>query len=335
MPSFLRYTADSDALVCTTCDSRFDSTADGMRAAIQCCHDLASVALDDVPICSCNVTLSPDEIQACKWSPRQLTFLQAVHNAQQLRYDPIEYDIVHDSMIRLKEDVGIDQAEIDDLLDAGLLRHDGDHPHRYYTVTPAGRETIDEQFQEGVDFGHGKGDLDESSQHVAMVEAARRWLQSEYVADPESAAEEVVTYYEVSEGSADAAAFMGGDEEPESVADNFERRRLDCVALDADGDVVVAVEAERVNHDVRRAVPDDYDKMAACEPAEAIWVVLSHSAGHEILEALNEPLEGEPRVEKTYSSTSPPQRFVIDKPGLTAVYPLTWLQRQFEGSPDS
>ncbi|AQL44474.1 hypothetical protein BV210_04850 [Halorientalis sp. IM1011] len=328
MPSFVRYDEDSDALVCTTCDSRFDSTADGMRTAIQCCHDLASVDLDDVPITSCNVTLSPDEIRASKWSPRQLTFLQAVHNAQQRRYDPIEYDIVHDSMIRLKEDVGIDQDEIDDLLDAGLLRHDGDHPQRYYSVTAAGRDAIDEEFQAGVDFGHGKGDLDESSQHVAMIEASARWLQQERVDDPEYPDAEVVTYYEVREGSADAAAFMGSD--ADSTVENLEQRRLDCVTLDENGDVVVAVEAERINHDVTRAVPEDYDKMAACEPDDAIWVVLSQSAGHDVLAALNEPADGDARVEKTYSSTTPPQQFRIDQPGLTAIYPMTWLQRQVQ-----
>lgn len=328
MPSFLRYTADSDALECTTCNSRFDSTADGLRTAIQCCHDLDSVDLDDVPICSCNVTLSPEEIQASKWSRRQLTFLQAVHNAQQRRYDRIEYDIVHDSMIRLKEDVGIDQDEIDDLLDAGLLRHDGDHPQRYYTVTPEGRDAIGEEFQAGVDFGHGKGDLDESSQHVAMIEASARWLRQERVADPDCPDAEVVTYYEVREGSADAAAFMGGDDD--TTVENLEQRRLDCVTLDETGDVVVAVEAERINNDVTRAVPEDYDKMAACDPEEAIWVVLSQADGHDILEALNDPPEGEPRVEKTYSSTTPPQQFRIDQPGLTAIYPMTWLQRQVQ-----
>jgi hypothetical protein len=231
-------------------------------------------------------------------------------------------------MIRLKEDVGIDQDEIDDLLDAGLLRHDGDHPQRYYTVTPEGRDAIDEELQAGVDFGHGKGDLDESSQHVAMIEVSARWLRQERVADPDCPDVEVVTYYEVREGSADAAAFMGGDDD--STVENLERRRLDCVTLDETGDVVVAVEAERINHDVTRAVPEDYDKMAACDPEEAIWVVLSQADGHDILEALNDPPEGEPRVEKTYSSTTPPQQFRIDQPGLTAIYPMTWLQRQVQ-----
>lgn len=36
------------------------------------------------------------------------------------------------------------------------------------------------------------------------------------------------------------------------------------------------------------------DKMAACDPAEAIWIAMSHSEAHELLEALNDPPESEP-----------------------------------------
>jgi hypothetical protein len=80
-----------------------------------------------------------------------------------------------------------------------------------------------------------------------------------------------------------------------------EHRRLDVVVLDEDGEIVVTVEVERINHDVKRAVPDDYDKMADCNPEEALWVVMTHSAAHDVLAALNDPPDGEPRVEKTYA----------------------------------
>ena len=89
--------------------------------------------------------------------------------------------------------------------------------------------------------------------------------------------------------------------------------------LDADGEVVVPLEAERSNHDTLRAVPDDYDKMAGVDPEAAIWIVENHDGGHDVLKALNEPAHGEPRVEKTDSRSSPLQRFSIDTPGLTEI----------------
>ncbi len=182
-------------------------------------------------------------------------------------------------------------------------RHDTDHPHRLYTVTPDGRKAIGESYRQGVDYGHGAGDLEESSQHVFAVEVARRYLERAYVEDLESAVTEVVAYYDIDE-----------------------QRRLDIAGLDAEGEIRVAVEAERINHDVLRAVPEDYDKIADCEVEEAIWVVMTRTGGHRVLQALNDPTDGEPRVEKTYSQNTPPQQFRIDTPGLTAICPVEYVR---------
>lgn len=94
-----------------------------------------------------------------EWSDTQLLFLQAVYNARQLRYDSLEYDLLTDSMIRLQEYVGIETDELQDLLDADVLRHDTDHPHRLYSVTADGRAAIGESYRKGVDYGHGQCDL--------------------------------------------------------------------------------------------------------------------------------------------------------------------------------
>ncbi|MBX0297201.1 hypothetical protein [Haloarcula nitratireducens] len=48
------------------------------------------------------------------------------------------------------------------------------------------------------------------------------------------------------------------------------QRRLDLVGLDADGESHTVVEVNRVNNDVRRAVPDGYEQIAACEPVDAL-----------------------------------------------------------------
>jgi DNA helicase HerA-like ATPase len=303
LPAWVEYDGDIHALRCETCDNRYDPTSDGMERAIACCHDPEVVNPDDIPICELNLKLTPEERADSEWSDAQLMFLQAVYNAQQLRYEPPAYDLLSDSMLRLQEYVGIDREAVDELLDTDLLRHDTDHPHRLYSVSPAGRDVIGEHYRQGVDYGHGQGDLEESSQHVFAVEVGRRYLEQDYVDDPASPVTEVVPYYD-----------LDG------------HRRLDIAGLDADGEIRVAVEAERVNHDIREAVPDDHDKIAACDVDEAIWIVMTRQGAHDVVHALYDPPDGEPRVEKTYSENTPPQDFKIDTPGLTEVVTVERLR---------
>ncbi|MFC7164546.1 type IV secretion system DNA-binding domain-containing protein [Halospeciosus flavus] len=199
LPAVVAYDASRHALRCRRCENRYDPSIDGMRRAISCCGSLADVDRDDIPVCEFNLKLSPDEVEASAWSLRQLLFLQAVYNAQQRRYDPLEYDILTDSMLRLQAYVGIETAAIQALIDADLLRHDTDHPHRLYSVTPDGRDAIGESYRQGVDYGHGQGDLEESSAHVFAVDVGRRYLAVEYVENPESPVVDVVPYYEIDE----------------------------------------------------------------------------------------------------------------------------------------
>jgi DNA-binding PadR family transcriptional regulator len=307
LPAGVEYDDSRHALVCASCGSRYGPRMAGMKEALSCCSDtadpLADVERDDVPICALDLKLSATERAASEYTTGQLCFLQAVFNASQLRYGNMGYDLRKDSMVRLREYTGVNYDAVNDLLEDGLVREDCTRPHKLYSLTPAGREAIGESFREGVAFGDGSGDLDESSQHVLAVEVGRQLLEAEYVSSDASSAVEVRPYFE-----------------PEGM-----HARLDCAALDADGEVVVAFEAERINKDVREAVPSDFDKMAACEPAEAIWIVMSRSGGHEVLQALNDPPDGEPRVEKTYSESTAPRYFKIDTPGLSAMYSLNYV----------
>jgi hypothetical protein len=213
-------------------------------------------------------------------------------------------------MRRLQEYVGIDDAELDELREAGLLSRDCRYPHILYTVTAEGRDAIGVRHREGVAHGAGAGDLSESSLHVAMVETGTALLETEYVTDPDSSAVAVEQYYEVPEG------------------------RLDAAAVDETGDVVAGLEAERMNNDLAQAVPDDYDKLAAQDPVAAIWIVKNREAAHEILTALNTPPDGEPRVEKTYGAQTAPTSFTIDRPGLTDVETFQSVRDEYV-SPDS
>jgi hypothetical protein len=277
-----------------------------MARAISCCHDIADVDPDDIPVTTLNLKRSAEDIAASEWSLTQLLFVQAVHNAQQGRYEAPGYDIVHDSMLRLREYVGISPDAVVDLLDAGLITEDGDHPHRLYSVTSDGRDVIGEVRREGVDYGDGTGDMTESSQHRLMVEVGRRYIERAFVDDVESSVVRAKPYHEIT---------VDG-----------ETKRLDCAGVDADGDVVVTLEAERINHDVNEAVPEDFEKMAACDPEEAIWVVLGRADGHRVLDALADPPDGDPRVEKTYSTSTPFRDVHIDTPGFSQIHSVRALR---------
>ncbi|MFC7324157.1 type IV secretory system conjugative DNA transfer family protein [Halorubrum rutilum] len=297
LPDPVTYDDQRHALVCVACETRYDPSPDGLRAAIGCCHDPDSVDRDDCPICDLPLKLTYAERQQSPVSDAGLRFLQAVYSAHQGRYDPdLEYDITRDSMRRLREYVGIAADELDELREAGLISRDCRYPHTLYTVTPDGRDAIGVRHREGVAHGAGAGDLSESSLHVAMVEVGTQFLTAEYVENPDSPAVDVEQYFEVAEG------------------------RLDAAAVDETGGVVAALEAERINNDASRAIPEDYDKLAAQDPEAAIWIVKNREAAHDVIEALNTPPDGDPRVTKTYGKQTRPAAFTVDQPGLTDVY---------------
>ncbi|MGB9964087.1 type IV secretory system conjugative DNA transfer family protein [Halobacterium hubeiense] len=292
-------------LVCETCetdDTRYASTPEGMRRAIDCHHSLDDVDRANIPICSLDLTLTGGERAASDYTDAQLRFLTAVYMAHQQRFDPaLEYDIVWDSMTNLEAYVGIDTDDVQELVDDGVLRVDCRRPHKLYTVTPEGRDVIDVGHREGIAHGDGTGDLSESSLHVAMVEVGARLLDQEFVG-PDHPGERVQRYYGVEDG------------------------RLDAAVLDADGDVVVTLEAERINNDRGEAIPRDFDQMAACDPQQALWLVKTRSDAASLLQALHDPPTGESRVPRTYSENMAPRKYSLDTPGLTDVYTFEYAR---------
>ena len=62
--------------------------------------------------------------------------------------------------------------------------------------------------------------------------------------------------------------------------------------------------------------------MAAWEPEEALWVAMSTSKAHDIIQTLHDPVEGDPRVQKSYAESTPPSSFRIDRPGFTRSSPM-------------
>ncbi|WP_436926199.1 ATP-binding protein [Halosimplex amylolyticum] len=306
LPAGIEYHGPSGSLVCETCETRYGRRLPELLAAVDCHGDRDDINRLDVPPIHVGLTLSPGERSTLEYTDSQLLFLQLVYNAHQQRYDTDwEYDIVRDGMERLRAYAGLSDDEFERLVLDGLLTVDGEYPHTLYTVTPDGRDRIDAAHREGRAHGDGVGDLSESSLHVMMVESMARAFESKFVDDPEHASASVETYYPVEGG------------------------RLDVAVLDTDGDVVITGEAERSNHDTLRAVPADYDKMAACDPDRAFWIVEGRSEGHEIIRALHNPGSGEPRVERTYSESYALSRISFDEPGFTDIYTIGSFHNQF------
>lgn len=169
-------------------------------------------------------------------------------------------------------------------------------------MTPDGRDAIGVGHREGIAYGDGTGDLSESSLHVAMVAVGARLLEQEFVTPDAQPGSRVERYYGVDDG------------------------RLDGAVLDDAGDVVAALEAERINNSSGEAIPGDFDKMAACDSDAVWWLVKTRGDGHQMLRALADPPDGEPRVPRTYSENMAPREYRLDTPGVTDVYTFEYAR---------
>jgi len=117
------------------------------------------------------------------------------------------------------------------------------------------------------------GDANESAAHIKGVEIAARAL-GELAQRPSSPVHRVERYW--------------------SPPD--ERTRLDLVGLGVDDKPVVTVEVERPTNDLNTGVPADYDAMADCEPAAAVWLVANRALGHRVVSALVGSSKHEARI---------------------------------------
>lgn len=302
MPAKVELSDDERYLKCRICGDNFDPDIEGMYEAITCHGSMDDIDRDDVPVCQSRVKLSADQREEVELTDGQLAFLQMVHDAKQFKHHDLEFNPLTDSCRLLRQYAGLDTSETRELRDEGLVRRDTKKPRLMFSLTPRGRTLIGESHREGLHHGDGKGDLHESLQHVVSVELMARYLREEYVEDAD-VPRSVRRYHEVN-----------GD-------------RLDVVVLDVTGDVHIAAEVERTeNHDTKEAVPADYDKMVACDPAEVYWVTMTQRGGYKVLEALNDPADGQPRIDKMYSKNTPPQAYSVDDPGFSALYTMTRLQ---------
>lgn len=303
LPGQVDLSDDERYLKCRLCGDSYDPTIEGMYEAITCHGSMDEVDRDAIPVCQSRVKLSPEQRREVDLTDGQLVFMQMVHDAKQFKHHDLEFNPLTDSCRLLRQYAGLDTSATRELREEGLVRRDTKKPRLMFSLTPRGRTLIGEAHREGVHHGDGKGDLNESLQHAVTVELTARYLREKHVADAD-VPRTVKRYHEVN-----------GD-------------RLDVVVLDATGDVHVAAEVERTtNHDTKEAVPSDYDKMVACDPAEVYWVTMTQRGGYQVLEALNEPADGQPRLTKMYSDSTPPRAYNIDDPGFSALFTMTRLQK--------
>jgi len=66
--------------------------------------------------------------------------------------------------------------------------------------------------------------------------------------------------------------------------------------------------------------------MAALDLEDALWVVKNRETGHDVLSALNEPPTGGPRVEKTYSRSTPLRKYKLNAPGCSEIHTLGYVR---------
>lgn len=311
VPDGVTFNANRNAWTCTTCETAHGTSLKRLLAAVDCHGDRAELSRDEVPTVAVECTVTRSERLESRYDPEQFVFMQLLYNAWQGAYDPEwEFDIVWDDMDDLVAYAGLEGEQLTELLTTGAVVEDTTTPQTIYSLTPAGRTAIQAAHREGTAHGDGHGDLSESNFHRMLVETMVRAFRQQYVDDPEHPGVEVRPYYGVDDG------------------------RLDVAVLDAEGEVVVAGEAERSNHDIRRAVPDDFDKMAACDPDHAIWVVPNRPTGHDVIAALHNPPDNDPRVSKIYDTKTHLSNVTIETDGLTDISAIGPFRKRHLSRPE-
>jgi len=303
LPSGVTYDSMTNTLRCTTCDTEYLPRGPRMATAAACCTERDPAEIPRPPTTVALEGVSPPAVRAHPCSLYQLMLLRLVERVEHHAIDPPAYDIVSESMLRLREAAGLTKDAVDTLVELGYLDRQTDFQDRLYRLTPAGKAELRE-LRDGTAPEPHPGDPNESAAHIRLVVGAARELQT--VADSDDTPiETVVRYWDV----------------PESD------RTIDVAGLDASGDVVVAIEAERATGDRATAAPADYDTMAGVDPAAALWVVPNRATGHTILRALVNPAEGAPRVQRSESDlparTTPLHRLTLTATGCTDLSPLS------------
>ena len=302
LPDGIEYDSQTDTVRCSdeTIPETFSPTFDGVCDAVRTARRDSSLEDVELPITDIGLQIDPWDVKTAPVTLRQLMFLRLIEKAQRRAIDTRAWDIVTETMRPLRDEVGCTSVDETELKELGLISLQDELRGKYYHLTDEGRKLM-RDLRNGADPPERKyGDANESAAHIKGVEIAARAL-GELAQRPSSPVHRVERYW--------------------SPPD--ERTRLDLVGLDVNDKPVVTVEVERPTNDLNTGVPADYDAMADCEPAAAVWLVANRPLGHRVVTALVGSSKHDARIPldpaEIKSSSTPLDRYSFSAPGCTAI----------------
>ena len=306
LPDGIEYDSQTDTVRCSddSTTEPFPPTFEGVCDAVRTARRDSSLEEVELPVTDIGLQIDPWDAKTSPVTLRQLMFLRLIEKAQRRAIDSRAWDIVDETMHTLRQEVGCTSADEAELKEMGLISLQDELRGKYYHLTNEGRGLM-KDLRNGADPPEPKyGDSNESAAHIKGVELAVRALD-ELTQQASSPVHRVERYW--------------------SPPD--EQTRLDVVGLGVDDEPVVTVEVERPTNDLKTGVPEDYDAMANCEPAPAVWLVANREIGHRVVTALVGSSKHEARIPldpaEIKSSNTPLDRYSFSAPGCTAIRTYT------------
>jgi hypothetical protein len=279
--------------ICADCETIYPESHDGVAKAYGCCRDQTATETGvDLPIVDVMLDTSVEHIQNSGFSIYQWQFLRLIERLYENTIEPDAFDLCTESMIALRDEVGLEKDDIEPLVEAELVHRHSEPRKKYYSLTYRGASKLAAiRGNTDISFPEDGAEIKDSIIHVRGCRIARRYLDS-CCTDPASPITTIETEYD----------------------------NLDLVGLTDDGDIHTAIEVER-NNNLQQGAIDDYDKLAAAAPETALWVVPNGDVAHELVAALADPNDGSPRVvpDQLYSKQTSPAKYDLNADGCTDV----------------
>jgi len=219
-------------------------------------------------------------------------------------------------MQHIQEDLGIAADAIEELTaltvngNGVLTKQASTTPRTVYNVTATGRKLIAETLEDGVDFGPGIGDLNESALHRIGVQYLCHYLEQEYA----QSRDRIVKHYH-------------------KLPSN---EVIDAVVVEQ-GEVVVAAEMECHNNDVGGAdssCRSTYRKLQNLDVEEALWVFETGdhwvAVNNALATAHSDPDSPIEFRDSGYGRSTISKGFARSYPGMTEALTLSTLVRSVE-----
>lgn len=275
LPDGVGYSYDADQLYCTDCGTAYLPQFGKLQEALTHCRPASDPSTAELPVTDIGLAdVDPARVNTSALTLRELMFLRLIERAERRDIHPLEWDVTEESMLRLRNTVGLNADDQAAIVEDGYIAEQPDFRGAFYWLTPKGRNALDEIRGGNGPSGTQLGDPSESAAHIRLVEVAASVLES-LTEKADNPIENVERYW--------------------SHPD--QREVIDVVAVDGEGTPCIAVEGERSTHDLPEAAAADYDAMAGLESTPALWIVPNRATGHKVVSALVEPADGTARLD--------------------------------------